>query len=1757
MKHLFKKAISVSFLTVFFCAYAVHVACAFSGETPSSGSPIIGSEAQAQKQPVVPSENMEKQKQLEQSTLWQGFKSRYSNTWAAKFNETTGIPRFALGDGIDLKYLLKTAPADGNLTAQDVESMTREFITREEVVGIKDARDLKLVKNKFWGPYAKMWYVTYQQTYRGLDVIGAQIRFQILPDGRMISFGSGAHPQVYVNTLALVTAKQVKASIQKKYENTNFRGARIDVKSQPVVYPELKDGNYIYHLAYVVAANSINPPHHYAYYVDAQTGEVITGFSTMEEVTISGNVKADVYNSNFDAYRNYKTRYDNKGQDVQIIGQGNDYTDINGNYSVNVAGTGNYTLRGHLLGERANVYVQSGDPALHERTVPGGSVHDWAWNGAENRISETNVFHHVSKFYDFVKNTMNDDAMDAHSPMDVNVELPDYDNAYYFYNEVTGNEGLVFGAGQYIFRNTAQFPDIIYHEYMHAVSRAVGGGFIGMGMEAMGSQSRGIGEATSDYFSASMTGDPLVGHYAMKDNGQEYMRSLDNNLEYWEDLFPESHTIGQVLSGAFWDLREAVGQPVADALIYQAINSSSLWFSEVLLSILAVDDAPGSGYGGDGNLSNGTPHFREIYEAFAVKHNIIGLKIENSSYAEIPPQHGDNDGVMEGPDEILALNISLENYSWNTPLLGRVTVDEVSIDSQGYVVSGVTLLEGSVLYGEMNPLDIRDGAFRVHLKNVYTLPYDETLSMKIICRVGSTDQQFTITRQIKMPVGRVTNRNIVGEGDFSRGSFGGQEFSYRDGKIVYLDQGCDSNCVGKIYLYDLDHGGTYNLVRTATGDDFLINDARPIAVDGKNIVWSERVDPNSPWIVYIYNLGANGAFGGGDDLGPTALTLAADGGYAPKISGRYISYVRNDQKIGLYDLGADMIKNANDPGRLTIAGATFVGPVSSSVFYNPNTQHGYLVWSDVDPNDPGSNNVYLYDVQRAQKYTLDKGYDPDVSAEWVVWSYSGRIKGYHFGADGQYGTPDDMGRVELTQYNSNSYFFRPRISGNKLIAKDMKTMRLSFFDLKTFKRMQVTQKPYPDFMGADVDGDEVAYVDIDCFNDECNPYTLSILIDRIQYGDSKISTEVIPLWGNPWGTPYNVTQSESWGSIDKPYLCLDQVLNFYGADLTIQPGVQVRFSGTRGTGGIDIHGSLYANGTADNPVVFIKQADEEEGRTSQPVTALSSYYPQHFELSHAVISGLDTGVSLNNYDFFAPPPDTKYAGGRALREVNPFSVKNNIIARCDTALVVQALGSPLIANNTIVNNQYGIFLATPEQCIVKNNIVASNAVYGIAVSGDVAFGGTLSYNNIWGNGINYYTGIGPGAGDISGDPAFKSTAQGNYILACDSVSIDAGDPGDPYGNEPQPNGNRINQGSYGNTSLATRRLDCPSPPPQGGEGSCPYIHVFDGKEYVKDNDVVPAGGGKDERYEYKDYYILSKTPVVEKGNLLLKLVEPLDEISYIDQLQLVAVRHSRDVNVAPDPRGKLYSYKNPVAPASALWNGKENVLDKVRTIEQGDVLGDKGDELVITFDEKQKLAQGARLIMRTDLEDRECAVEYNPGDDECPLGQPNCNSIHVSVKTKKGDWKKVDVLHPHALWDMWAVDLAKTVKQAAVPLTVKLVWTKKHKLDFVGLETSPLEKITVEKLKLVEARHSKDGDVKALLRGSDDKRTRMEKGDEIMLKFSVPERDPKEGQVVSYLLETEGYYTPLELTAKKTDVSLLPVQGEEVCYFSKDNASIK
>jgi MYXO-CTERM domain-containing protein len=171
----------------------------------------------------------------------------------------------------------------------------------------------------------------------------------------------------------------------------------------------------------------------------------------------------------------------------------------------------------------------------------------------------------------------------------------------------------------------------------------------------------------------------------------------------------------------------------------------------------------------------------------------------------------------------------------------------------------------------------------------------------------------------------------------------------------------------------------------------------------------------------------------------------------------------------------------------------------------------------------------------------------------------------------------------------------------------------------------------------------------------------------------------------------------------------------------------------------------------------------------------------------ASATGLD-GVTVAGADTCVRVADDAHGGG------SPVRLTHVIVRDCHTVGVdVTTSGAASVVNATLLGNGTGLRAAAATT--IRNSLLTSN---GTALSSNAPDALSGRYNDLYGNQTDR-VGLGVGAGDISASVTFADLRGRALTLLSPQPSTDKGDPADPVGDEPAPNGGRINLGAFGGT----------------------------------------------------------------------------------------------------------------------------------------------------------------------------------------------------------------------------------------------------------------------------------------------------------------------------------------------------------------------
>ena len=299
------------------------------------------------------------------------------------------------------------------------------------------------------------------------------------------------------------------------------------------------------------------------------------------------------------------------------------------------------------------------------------------------------------------------------------------------------------------------------------------------------------------------------------------------------------------------------------------------------------------------------------------------------------------------------------------------------------------------------------------------------------------------------------------------------------------------------------------------------------------------------------------------------------------------------------------------------------------------------------------------------------------------------------------------------------------------------------------------------------------------------------------------------------------------------------------------------------------------------------------------------------------------------------------------------------------------------------------------------------------------------------------------------------------------------------------------------------QLKDPSP------GGCPFVYVWNGNEYVVDNNLLPASevtNGSD----VEDYYVLEQTLVATyQGRWLswysLQISESENEHSYLDRVKLLAVDHPADVNVAVTPEGTILTYGDPYEPVSCVDNYGVDQRDPITFINDEYYEGMAGNYLNLDFGDLD-ISAGAKLVMRADFPEKDM-------------------SIHIQILNSTFEWETVAVVEPRVFWATEIVDLLNHLPDANGELKVRLYFTAQHKIDYVGLDTTPQQDFQLHEAYLLSAIHSTQGNVRWRLLNNDNTYAELIPSEQIRLIFLLPN---SQEQARTFIFYTNGYYKTIQ-----------------------------
>jgi len=410
------------------------------------------------------------------------------------------------------------------------------------------------------------YHVLFQQRHAGKPISGAWLRVDIDPAGRVFNVQNDLIPVRLLaqgdrdararNSPDARPLTKVQALAKAFQAAPVARGGKREVLHAELMYGTQQSKP---RLAWKIVVHTSRPQAEWKLYLDAHSGEVLTRCNMLKHKPARGRV----FDPNPVAVLDDTTLTDkSKIPDNAYVEV--DLPDV---------------APGALLD---GPYVSTAPTRNRVRSTG----RRFLYRRGKRGFKEVMVYFHIDRAQRYLQALGFTGVLDR--PIGVNVAAESDDNSAYS----PGTHTLGFGTGGV---DDAEDAEIILHEYGHAIQDAQ---VPGWGEVA---EAQAMGEGFGDYFAASFFAEvkpalmrPTIGnwdatYYSADD--PPALRRLDSNKKYPKDMTVDEHDNGEIWSASLWQLRTAVGRPVADCLViaHQFLLNRRARFEDAANALLTAD----------------------------------------------------------------------------------------------------------------------------------------------------------------------------------------------------------------------------------------------------------------------------------------------------------------------------------------------------------------------------------------------------------------------------------------------------------------------------------------------------------------------------------------------------------------------------------------------------------------------------------------------------------------------------------------------------------------------------------------------------------------------------------------------------------------------------------------------------------------------------------------------------------------------------------------------------------------------------------------------------------------------------------------------------------------------------------------------------------------------------------------------------------------------------------------------------------------
>ena len=395
--------------------------------------------------------------------------------------------------------------------------------------------------------------------------------------------------------------------------------------------------------------------------------------------------------------------------------------------------------------------------------------------------------------------------------------------------------------------------------------------------------------------------------------------------------------------------------------------------------------------------------------------------------------------------------------------------------------------------------------------------------------------------------------------------------------------------------------------------------------------------------------------------------------------------------------------------------------------------------------------------------------------------------------------------------------------------------------------------------------------------------------------------------------------------------------------------------------------------------------------------------------------------------------------------------------------------------------------------------------------------------------------------------------------------------------------------------------------------SCPYLYAWNGERFEFITDFMGGGEmgyqespGHFNTPDPDEYVRIQGRQLKERdGRYEIRVTNELEEVLYVDRLQLIAVAHPQGVEVYPNEGMKdpprpfiLYKTKGAHPPLEAWDDQGRDVLSRLTKVDRQFVEGFPLDKirgysprhtLTLKLDDEKRKDKRALLLLTgwTDyafssdnvaashsgkesmlpalqVKDAQGRWQTIIEDIGIPVGRPQTVTVDLTGKFLSASREVRIVTSLRIYWDQILVDTsdgnAPVQMTRLDPVTADLHW-RGYSSEATPDGREPFgydyEKVSAASpWKVFPGRYTRFGDVRELLKRTDDIFVISRTGDELSLSFDATRLPPlPKGWTRTFLLYGDGFSKEMDINSASPDaVTPLPFHGMKRYPYGADES---